>query len=227
MVTLGRNETSKKGVEKLPQINKAPWTEAEVDSLNACQQNSRYHPFTCENCRDNLGVTNTDGTSNDRLLVATKDGWICETCDYTQDWAHESMVNGSWREIQAGIENFARFVTDELFPEPWWKKALGLSLFFLPVVPVYLVRRLTVNRLLLLPAAVYSFLMWRTLKKEVRWQPGAKFTIGMDHTKMEGKTRPLDLILHWFGGLFALILFVRAIIRPRRSQVDDEAVLSF
>jgi hypothetical protein len=33
----------------------------------------------------------------ERELVATLGGWICPTCDYTQDWAHAHMANGAWR----------------------------------------------------------------------------------------------------------------------------------
>ena len=65
---------------------KAPWTQEQVDALNAYQRDGWMHPYTCcgpDGCRDRLGV---DG--DDRELVATKDGWVCRTCDYTQDWAH-------------------------------------------------------------------------------------------------------------------------------------------
>lgn len=36
---------------------------------------------------------------NDRLLVATPDGWTCPTCDYTQGWAHEFMLDWSWQRM--------------------------------------------------------------------------------------------------------------------------------
>lgn len=62
------------------ELNKAPWTDEQVKSLNKYQQCSWVHPFTCggKNCR--------------RVLVATPNGWICPKCDYKQDWAHEFML---------------------------------------------------------------------------------------------------------------------------------------
>jgi len=60
----------------------APWTEAQVKALNAYQRDGRYHPFTCPHAHD-----------ADRDLVATPDGWICRSCDYTQNWAHAMMVD--------------------------------------------------------------------------------------------------------------------------------------
>jgi len=54
-----------------------PWTPDEVATLNAWQHNGEVHPFTCGNDHD-----------GNRVLVATRDGWICPTCDYTQAWAH-------------------------------------------------------------------------------------------------------------------------------------------
>ncbi|HKB54415.1 MAG TPA: hypothetical protein VKD22_10465, partial [Ramlibacter sp.] len=54
-----------------------PWTPDEVATLNAWQHNGEVHPYTCGNDHD-----------GDRVLVATRDGWVCPTCDYTQAWAH-------------------------------------------------------------------------------------------------------------------------------------------
>lgn len=63
---------------------KAPWSPEVVKSLNESQQRHDRHPYTCPggppgNCRK----TPTGG-----VLVATENGWICETCDYKQNWAH-------------------------------------------------------------------------------------------------------------------------------------------
>ena len=60
----------------------APWTVAQVLELNDRQrfQGHRIHPFTCEHCRDAI-------PGHEGELVATINGWICPTCDYTQDWA--------------------------------------------------------------------------------------------------------------------------------------------
>lgn len=116
----------------------APWTDEQVEALNAHQNNRNVHPFTCGQCRDRLGimyVEDEDGTRrppteeeealndahsqkiidqidkkgnidweayfkarpvkiqvDDRKLVATNEGWMCPTCDYTQNWAHASML---------------------------------------------------------------------------------------------------------------------------------------
>lgn len=74
-------------------IVRAPFTPEQVDALNAYQRDGWMHPFTCGPCRDTLG---TDDGLNDRLLVATVKGWICPTCDYTQDWAHEFMADAEF-----------------------------------------------------------------------------------------------------------------------------------
>ncbi len=91
-----------------------PFTFEQVRKLNKYQYAGEGHPFTCEYCRDKLGVyfyVEKDGSHrrisitdkrmqgdqnriviDDHQLVATTSGWICTTCDYTQDWAHEYMV---------------------------------------------------------------------------------------------------------------------------------------
>lgn len=56
-----------------------PWTDDQVRALNAYQRRGDRHPFTCggEYCGANL--------------VATRDGWKCPDCNYTQNWAHDFM----------------------------------------------------------------------------------------------------------------------------------------
>lgn len=61
----------------------APWSADQVDALNRFQRASIVHPFTCPG---------HDG-DGDRDLVATRRGWICCHCDYTQEWAHRFMLN--------------------------------------------------------------------------------------------------------------------------------------
>jgi len=58
-------------------MNKAPWTKEQVDELNKLQADDRFHGYTCPN-----------NHKERRLLVATKDGWICNHCNYKQDWSH-------------------------------------------------------------------------------------------------------------------------------------------
>ena len=59
-------------------INKAPWTQGQVDNLNRRQQREDLHPYTC-------GID-----SEHPWLVATTNGWKCyaTACGYTQYWAH-------------------------------------------------------------------------------------------------------------------------------------------
>lgn len=52
----------------------APWTHAQVECLKARQGHPMYHPYTCGN------------DSNHKVLVPTTNGWVCEDCDYTQNW---------------------------------------------------------------------------------------------------------------------------------------------
>ena len=60
----------------------APWTMAQVVSLNRFQHFGYMHPFTCgqEECR--------------ALLVATTEGWLCPViaCGYKQNWAWAFMA---------------------------------------------------------------------------------------------------------------------------------------
>lgn len=64
---------------------KSPWTEDQVNSLNGFQNAGIFHPYTCGKCR--------------RDLIATKDGWICECGEYTQDWALTFMSNWEWKKM--------------------------------------------------------------------------------------------------------------------------------
>lgn len=62
----------------------APWTDAEVQSLNEYQTCEYFHSFThCDH----------------QNLMATKEGWICPKCsNCEQKWCHKWMANGAWRE---------------------------------------------------------------------------------------------------------------------------------
>lgn len=76
---------------------KAPWTQEQVDGLNAYQAAPWVHPFTCGN-RDAEGHREhaaAVGAHDHGILVATKDGWVCPVCSYTQDWAHARMAKGA------------------------------------------------------------------------------------------------------------------------------------
>lgn len=77
-------------------ISRAPWTDEEVKSLNEFQKCKAWHPFTCGDCGECLVPQKS------RVLVATKDGWECPSCNsqcaptIVQTWAHTFMVNGEW-----------------------------------------------------------------------------------------------------------------------------------
>jgi hypothetical protein len=66
-----------------PNLDKitAPFTAEQVEVLNLHQKCGFFHPFTCGK------------DSNHLDLVATKAGWVCPGCAYTQTWAWESMAN--------------------------------------------------------------------------------------------------------------------------------------
>ena len=62
----------------------APFTDEQVEALNAFQKLGYFHPFTCGHDHD-----------GDRILVAANDGWHCvyPGCEYTQNWAHVFMAD--------------------------------------------------------------------------------------------------------------------------------------
>ena len=57
-----------------------PWTSRQVKGLRYWQESGLFHPYTCPH--DHHDVT------DEPVLTPTKHGWVCEWCDYTQDWAH-------------------------------------------------------------------------------------------------------------------------------------------
>lgn len=59
----------------------------QVRNLEEFQRARVMHPFTCPNRSD-------EAHHGSGELVATVRGWICQYCDYTQDWAHDFMMNG-------------------------------------------------------------------------------------------------------------------------------------
>jgi hypothetical protein len=58
---------------------KAPWTDEQIDALERFQQTPGVHPYTCPQ-------------HSTRELVATRRGWICRYCEYTQDWANDLLM---------------------------------------------------------------------------------------------------------------------------------------
>jgi hypothetical protein len=68
------------------------FTVEQVASLHAYQHGGQFHPFTCSNRGDGQ---HGDVGGDTGMLVPTVRGWICRYCDYTQDWAHGAMMDGS------------------------------------------------------------------------------------------------------------------------------------
>ena len=66
---------------------KAPFTPEQVLALNRWQNAGYIHEFTCANRGDGK---HGDGNG---VLIATVRGWICQFCDYEQDWCHEVMTH--------------------------------------------------------------------------------------------------------------------------------------
>lgn len=64
---------------------KAPFTPEQVAALQFYQDSGVFHPFTCGN-RENH-------PPEMYRLTPTVRGWICQFCDYTQDWAHSMMAD--------------------------------------------------------------------------------------------------------------------------------------
>lgn len=86
-----------------PEITTAPWDATTVARLNAFQRRGGMHPFTC-------------GNDTRDVLVATKDGWVCPNCEYTQDWALAFMVEIGMKNTTA--EDYTEALNEVEFPEP-------------------------------------------------------------------------------------------------------------
>jgi hypothetical protein len=69
-------------------MSKVELSEASADDilhLNLYQTSGTFHPFTCPNRGDG---EHREFNGDRGALVATRRGWICPWCDYTQSWAH-------------------------------------------------------------------------------------------------------------------------------------------
>lgn len=73
-------------------MEKLPFTPDQVAALDKYQREGRFHPFTCENRNDGKHRPNDIDLGG---LIPTVRGWICQYCDYTQDWAHGFMKDNS------------------------------------------------------------------------------------------------------------------------------------
>lgn len=79
---MGERPLSDHDREQAPHLSYAPWTEEEVLNLAEYQNAGLMHPFTC-------------GLGCQASLTPTVDGWVCPNDDYTQNWAHQWMADGS------------------------------------------------------------------------------------------------------------------------------------
>jgi hypothetical protein len=75
---------------------KAPFTQDQVNHINEFQESNIVHPFTCGN----------DGS----ILFAHCAGLECSSCDYTQDWVHEGMADGTFLLDQAALLKSMGFI---------------------------------------------------------------------------------------------------------------------
>lgn len=61
---------------------RSPFNEQQIRILKYYQSCEFLHPFTCGNDHD-----------GQKVLIITKDGWKCPSCDYTQDWVPSFIFN--------------------------------------------------------------------------------------------------------------------------------------
>ena len=91
----------------------APWTKTQVNNLNRWQTCGLVHPFTCGACRDANPLPEPTWTDdedappeafvwNDYPMRATIDGWVCDTCESTQNWAFNDMATFTAAKAKAG-----------------------------------------------------------------------------------------------------------------------------
>lgn len=67
-----------------------PWSQDQIDSLNAFQLADFVHPFT--------GTRKPNG--DETVLIATTEGWVEEPGGpVVQTWAHAFMADWSWKEL--------------------------------------------------------------------------------------------------------------------------------
>ena len=76
-----------------PDMIFAPFSPEQVQRLNEWQTHTGthmpFHPFTC----GYRGETPHGREGGDTgVLIATEAGWVCPSCDYTQNWAHAFMA---------------------------------------------------------------------------------------------------------------------------------------
>lgn len=71
---------------------RAPFSLAQIFSINEFQQSGRFRPFECAYRDAHPGRTST--------LVAYRFGMACPSCTYEQEWVYPLMADWSWRKTQ-------------------------------------------------------------------------------------------------------------------------------
>lgn len=69
-----------------------PFTPEQVQRLNEGQTNTgdgMIHPYTCR-YRSEKPHGHVGGDLG--VMIATRDGWVCPYCDYTQEWAASALL---------------------------------------------------------------------------------------------------------------------------------------
>ena len=56
-----------------------PWSDEKVAQLNKNQKDGRFHAYTCPG--------NYKVCANQRELIATANGWVCQCGKYKQKWS--------------------------------------------------------------------------------------------------------------------------------------------
>lgn len=116
-------------------IVNAPFTPRQVVNLWHFQSSDDVHPFTCRQRGDHPELNGDKG-----VLIPTTRGWICQFCDYTQDWAHDLMVDFDQRpKVQAPQPSSLSEREQSKWPHTieWPKSAYGAELNFARILDAH------------------------------------------------------------------------------------------
>ncbi len=80
-------------MKKQTKICESPWTVEQVEMLNRLQRGKLFgHPYTCPHRGDAPHHHNGNDLG---CLIATKTGWWCPDCGFTQNWFYASSIHTS------------------------------------------------------------------------------------------------------------------------------------